>query len=206
MNTFAKILSTVFHPLLMITYGVSLTLLYTYLAIYPASLKAMLLGGAFICTAIIPGLFIILLKLSGSLSDLELTLRSERVLPYLTMIFSVLVFVFFVRRIQVPFWLIGLLLGTAASLMISMCINFYWKISIHGLGIGGLMGAVMGVARIHLLNASWLLIVLLLAAGLLATSRIILKKHSPMQTYAGICLGFICTFVASIFSYIFLLI
>lgn len=206
MRLFANIVSVLFHPLLMITYGMILALLYTYLAIYPMNLKLIIVGGAFVCTAVIPGLFILLLKFSGSVSDLELMNRRERVLPFLIMIFSVMVFVFFIRRMQVPFWLIGLLVGTALSLLLSMFINFYWKISVHGIGIGGLIGAVMGIARIHMINAYWLFIVLILAAGLVASSRIILNRHTPMQMYGGICLGFMCTFVASILSYLYLLI
>lgn len=206
MRIFANIISVIFHPLLMISYGIIMALLYTYLVIYPVNLKLIMLGGAFVCTAVIPALFILLLKFSGSVSDLELTNRRERALPFLVMIFSVLVFIVFIRRMQVPFWLIALLIGTAVSLLLSMCVNFYWKISVHGLGIGGLIGAVMGIARIHMINAPWAFIGLILAAGLVATSRIILKKHTPMQVYAGISLGFICTFVASLFSYIYLLI
>lgn len=206
MRLFANIVSILFHPLLMITYGMIMALLYTYLAIYPMNMKLIMLGGAFVCTAVIPGVFILLLRFSGSVSDLELTDRRERVLPFLVMIFSLLVFVFFIRRMQVPFWLIALLIGTAFSLLVSMCVNFYWKISIHGVGIGGLIGAVMGIARVHMINPFYLFIFLIFAAGLVATSRIILNKHTPMQVYGGICLGFICTFVASLFSYIYLLI
>lgn len=206
MKLFANTISILFHPLLMITYGMIMVLLYTYLAIYPASMKLIIIGGSFVCTTVIPGLFILLLKFSGSVSDLELTNKNERVLPYLTMIFSILVYIFFIRRMQVPFWLISLMIGAAIALFLAMLVNFYWKISVHGVGIGGLIGAVMGIARIHMVNASWLFILLIIAAGLVATSRIVLKKHTPMQMYAGICLGFICTFVASLFSYIYLLI
>lgn len=206
MKIFANIVSTVFHPLLMITYGMILTLFYTYLAIYPMKLKLIIVGGAFVCTTIIPGLFILLLRYSGSVSDLEVTDRRERVLPFLVMIFSIMVYVFFVRRVQVPFWLIGILVGVAFSLLVALLINFYWKISIHGLGIGGLLGGAMGIARIHMINAYWLFICLILIAGMVASARIILNKHTPMQMYGGICLGFICTFVASILSYLYLLI
>lgn len=206
MKIFANIISTLFHPLLMITYGIILSLLYTYLAIYPTNMKLIMVGGAFVCTAVIPGLFILLLKFSGSVSDLELSNRRERVLPFLIMIFSVLVYVFFVRRLQVPFWLTGLLIGVAFSLLLSLLINFYWKISVHGMGIGALLGAVMGISRIHMMNSYILFIILILIAGLVATARIILNKHTPMQMYGGICLGFICTFVASILSYLYLLI
>ncbi|MDD2436774.1 MAG: hypothetical protein PHG27_07675 [Massilibacteroides sp.] len=206
MKIFANVISILFHPLLMITYGMVMTLLYTYLSIYPLNMKLVMIGGAFVCTGLVPGLFILLLKLSGSVSDLEVTDRSERVLPFLVMIFSVLVFIFFIRRMQVPFWFVGILIGVVLSLLLSLVVNFYWKISIHGVGIGGLIGAVMGIARIHMVNASWLFMLLILIAGSLATARIILNKHTPMQMYAGICLGFICTFVTSIVSYIYLLI
>lgn len=37
---------------------------------------------------------------------------------------------------------------------------------------GGLLGGIMGVARIHLINPYWGFIIVLLAAGLVGTSRI----------------------------------
>ena len=46
-----------FHPLLMVTYGVVLALTFTYLAIYPPAMKLLLAGGAFLSTAVIPGAF-----------------------------------------------------------------------------------------------------------------------------------------------------
>ena len=107
---------------------------------------------------------------------------------------------------MIPFWFLSLLMGACVALLFSLCINFFWKISAHALGIGGLLGGIMGVARIHLINPYWGFIIILLAAGLVGTSRIFLKRHTPMQVYAGFCLGFICTFVASLLSYIYLFI
>jgi membrane-associated phospholipid phosphatase len=109
-------------------------------------------------------------------------------------------------KMMIPFWFLSLMMGACVALIISLCINFYWKISAHTLGIGGLLGGIMGVARIHLINPYWGFIIILLAAGLVGTSRIFLKRHTPMQVYAGFCLGFICTFVASLLSYIYLFI
>ena len=148
MRLFSNIISGMFHPLLMVTYGVILALSFTYLAIYPPTMKMFLVGGAFL----------------------------------------------------------SLLMGACVALLFSLCINFFWKISAHTLGIGGLLGGIMGVARIHLINPYWGFIIILLAAGLVGTSRIFLKRHTPMQVYAGFCLGFICTFVASFLSYIYLFI
>ena len=206
MRLFSNIISGMFHPLLMVTYGVVLALTFTYLAIYPPTMKLLLAGGTFLSTAVIPGAFIFMMVKSGAAVDLELSDRHERVVPYLIFITSIMVCAFYMYKMMLPFWFISLLLGACVALIMALLINFFWKISAHALGIGGLLGGIVGVARIHLINPYWGFIIILLAAGLVGTSRIFLKRHTPMQVYAGFCLGFICTFVASLMSYIYLFI
>lgn len=205
MRLFSNIISGMFHPLLMVTYGVVLALTFTYLAIYPPTMKLLLAGGTFLSTAVIPGAFIMMVK-NGAAVDLELSDRHERVVPYLIFITSIMVCAFYMYKMMLPFWFISLLLGACVALILALLINFFWKISAHAIGIGGLLGGIMGVARIHLINPYWAFIIVILIAGLVGTSRIFLKRHTPMQVYAGFCLGFICTFVASFLSYIYLFI
>lgn len=206
MKLFSNIISIVFHPLLMVTYGMVLALTFTYLAVYPPMMKVLLAGGAFLSTAIIPGLFIFLMVRNGAAVDLELSDRKERVVPYLIIITSILVCIFYMYKMRVPFWFLSLLMGSGFATLLALFINFFWKISAHTLGIGGLLGGIMGVARMHLINPYWAFIVVIIMAGLVGTSRIFLKRHTPMQVYAGFCLGFICTFVASLMSYLYLFI
>ena len=206
MRLFSTILSTLFHPLLMVTYGITFALMGTFLALYPLRMKLLIWGSAFLSTAVLPGLFIYLLTRTGAASDLELTKRKERALPYLIVISSVALCLYFLYRMMMPFWLFAILMGICVALLIALCINFFWKISAHMIGIGGLLGGLMGVARIHLINPYLLFIAVLLIAGLLGTSRIFLKRHTPLQVYAGFSLGFMCTFVASMMSYIYLFI
>ena len=206
MRLFSIILSTLFHPLLMVTYGITFALMGTFLALYPLRMKLLIWGSAFLSTAVLPGLFIYLLTRTGAASDLELTKRKERALPYLIVITSEALCLDFLYRMMMPFWLIAILMGICVALLIALCINFFWKISAHMIGIGGLLGGLMGVARIHLINPYLIFIAVLLIAGLLGTSRIFLKRHTPLQVYAGFSLGFMCTFVASMMSYIYLFI
>ena len=65
MKWFSNLISCLFHPLLMVTYGVVMALTLTFLAIYPLPLKLAIAAGTFICTAVIPGLFIYLLIRNG---------------------------------------------------------------------------------------------------------------------------------------------
>ncbi|MDR0748273.1 MAG: hypothetical protein LBF62_01720 [Tannerellaceae bacterium] len=203
MKLMANIASIIFHPLLMVTYGVLLSLNYTYLAIYPSTMKLYLAGGSFLCTTVIPGLLILLMIKGGSASDAELTDKRERTIPYLIFIASNMACLFYLFKMQMPFWLLSLFIGICVALFIALLINFAWKISAHAIGIGGLLGAVMGVAQIQMINPFRLFIIILLAGGLVCTSRILLEKHTPMQAYAGFGLGFICTFGASLTNFIY---
>jgi membrane-associated phospholipid phosphatase len=206
MKRFANIISIVFHPLLMVTYGMLLALNFTYLAIYPLALKLSLTGSIFFCTVAAPGSIITLMIKSGVTDDMELTNRRKRVIPYLLFIVSNVACLFYLYKMQLPFWILSMFMGVCVSLIAALCINFVWKISIHALGVGGLLGSIMGVARIQMTNPYELLILVVIIAGLVGTARIILEKHTPMQVYTGFLLGLICTFGASFTNYIYLLI
>ena len=115
MRLFSTILSTLFHPLLMVTYGITFALMGTFLALYPLRMKLLIWGSAFLSTAVLPGLFIYLLTRTGAASDLELTKRKERVLPYLIFVVSVALCLYFLYRMMMPFWLIALLTGVCMA-------------------------------------------------------------------------------------------
>ncbi len=201
MKLAANILSIIFHPLLMITYGVLLALTYTTLAIYPMQLKLWVLAGVFMMTAFVPALFIFLMIKIGKNGDYELTNRTDRTMPYLIYIASVIACVLYLSKMLMPVWVLSLVFGTAVAMLIAMCINFFWKISAHMIGIGGLLGGIMGISRVYLLNPYWAFIIVLLIAGLLGGARIQLKKHTPAQVYAGFGLGFISIYISSLLSY-----
>lgn len=206
MRLVANIVSFLFHPLLMVTYGMLLAISFTYLTVYPSTMKLIAVGGTFLSTALVPGLFIFLMVKSGAAMDIELSDRKERTVPYLIFITAILSCIFFLYKLLIPFWFLALLVGACIALFIALFINFYWKISAHTIGIGGLLGGIMGISDIYQLNPYGCFMFVILVAGLLGTSRIILKRHTPMQVYVGFCLGFICTFVISLMSYIYLFI
>lgn len=183
-----------------------LALSYTYLAIYPLSIRGLIMGGVFFSTAFVPGLFIFLMVKTGTAKDLELTDRRERTLPYIILITSNVACLFFLYKMMMPLWILGLLIAAILALVVSMCINFFWKISAHMLGIGGLLGGVMGISQVQMRDPQWLFIAGILAAGMLGVARIYLRKHTPLQVYAGFLLGFAFTFFASLLSYIYLFI
>lgn len=195
-----------FHPLLMVTYGIILALTFTYLAMFPMEIKLWIVCGVFLMTACIPAAFIFFMLKTGGASDADLTNRRERILPYLIFIGALLSTAYFLYKMMMPHWLFIQLIGASIALFIALLINFAWKISAHAIGIGGLVGGIMGVAQMQMTNPYVGLIIAVLAAGCVGTARLILKRHTPMQVYTGFCLGFICIFVSSLLSYIYLFI
>jgi len=206
MKRFANIVSTLFHPLLMVTYAVLLALGFTYLNIYPLVLKTYILLGAVLCTLILPGAMVVWLVKSGLAGDMELSERRERVLPYLLFITGNMFCFFYLYKMQMPWWVLSILLGACLSLFAALLVNFAWKISVHTLGLGCLLGAIMGVARIQSTNPYWLFIAVIIAAGLTGTARVLLRKHTTVQVFAGFFLGFACTFGTSFLNFIYLII
>ena len=86
--------------------------------------------------------------------------------------------------------IIVFVVGGGLLLFFAFLVNLRWKISIHMLGIGGLMGMAFGFAwifQLHMVNVLMLMAVL---AGALGTARLILKAHSPAQVYTGFMSGF----------------
>ncbi len=61
MTRLAKIISWIFHPLLMVTYGMVLALFNTYLLLLPLSMKLLLIGGVFFISALLPVMLILFL-------------------------------------------------------------------------------------------------------------------------------------------------
>ena len=206
MKLLAKIFSMAFHPLLMLTYGIALALFGSYLAIYPLKMKLLLISGVFSMTTLLPGAFIYLMVRYGQGVDFAMVNRKVRTLPYLLYISSIIVCSFFLLRMMLPFWLVVVFFAAAALMVITMCINFFWKISAHMIGIGGLMGAIMGYFKMYQLNPWILFIILFLLAGILGTSRLILERHTPAQVYTGFVLGFTGIYLSTILSYFFLFI
>ena len=159
MRRVANILSTLFHPLLMVTYGIVMALSFSYLAIFPMKLKLIMLSGVFLMTAVIPALFIYLMVKEKAGADWELSNRKYRTMPYLIYVGSVMAALFFLFKMMLPFWVLAQLFGAAVVMLIALCINFFWKISAHMIGIGGLLGGFPGfMHRTHIgdsLHSRW---------------------------------------------------
>ncbi len=187
----AKIISFLFHPLLMTIYGMLIIFSVPILTGYiPFTVKKILLIIILINNLLLPISLISYYKFRNIISSWFIEKRQERVLPLLTTSFFYSVTVYITFRFHIPV-LIKTLLMTSAFLAIAITvINCWWKISIHATGAGAITAFVLILSvEMHTPLILFLLVVIFID-GLLMSARLWLNSHTPAEVWTGFLLGF----------------
>ena len=214
MEQLSRVISWLFLPLFTPIYGLLLVFfipaqpksffLMDALYFYPIQVKWLYLLLFLVFIVLAPGLSLIVLKMNGSISSLALTDRTERTTPISIMIFYTLVLYLFILyqgdQIFAPKLLKGMALGGILSSLIAFFWNKYEKLSLHGIGMGALLGFVYAYF-IHLeVFQMWVLVLIVLAGGIALSARLYLKAHNLRQVFLGYLIGF-CTQFFTIIVY-----
>jgi hypothetical protein len=192
LDLFAVAVSGIFHPLLMPTLGTVLMLNIGGYMMYVLNpqVKLLIYGIVFLNTFIFPVIGSYWLLRKGFLTSFAMPTIQERRLPMLlTVIFYFFTF-YILKQAPLPPALYLMILGATLAVLLTLIITMVWKISTHMVGIGGMVGAVTGLSLKFGVNLQFLIILLLLCAGLTGFARLQLKAHSHSQVYAGFLLGF----------------
>lgn len=195
MNKLATLLSTLFHPLLMPTYGITIALYTSYMRIFGDRLLGIVIVGVLLTTCILPSLGIYILYKLGHISDFRLHERTERTIPYLINFACYVACYLYLYRFGIPGWIIAFIAGAIVALIISLFINRYWKISAHMVAAGSMVTLVFLMSFYGLMLTPYILplqIASVLLAGAIGSSRILLKRHTLGQVGAGFALGILC--------------
>jgi membrane-associated phospholipid phosphatase len=140
----------------------------------------------FLSSTIAPILLISGLKKIGRISDYNITFREQRFLPLLVLIAVNALGYEFMKQLNPPRLLTGILLFNAVNTVFILLVTLQWKISIHLFTFSSSIGLLfMQFGTVSL----WLL----LLVPLLMWSRIVLKAHNFMQTLVGALVGFVLT-------------
>ncbi|HCC85056.1 MAG TPA: hypothetical protein DEQ06_00415, partial [Porphyromonadaceae bacterium] len=99
-------------------------------------------------------------------------------------------------RMGMPTWFLMIMAASVAIMVIAILITLTWKISAHMFGVGGLIGGAMAVSYfVEQSNPYYMFMGLFIIAGLVGTSRLILRRHTLYQVIAGFLLGFLVSFL-----------
>jgi len=181
----AKTISIIFHPMIF-SLLVFTIIIFNNSVIHPQSFT--ILFTCFIFSNLLPITTLFLLQKKGVISDLDASIKEERIMPlYLGVLFAILGYA--LLHIQGASLLVkGLMFCTITNTIVIIIITRYWKISIHAMGISGLLS----VLWIHNKEYPFIMFIILL---LVAYSRVILNAHSIAQVTIGSILGLFLTLI-----------
>jgi membrane-associated phospholipid phosphatase len=189
-QSIAKIISGIFNPLLMPTYGI--LILFTsdsYFSMLPYEAKKVVFIIVFISSCLLPLAFLPLFLYQNLIRNFEMQTNRERIVPFATIGLLYLMGYFLLLQMEVPDTIANVLLGGAFAIFINLLITLKWKISAHMTGIGALTGALLVFSYTLKSDLIIYLAAAFIVAGLVGTSRLLLKYHTPAQIYAGFGLG-----------------
>lgn len=194
-----KIVSYIFHPLLLPTYG-TLLFLWANPNIAPSvpendgeiiRTPMHVLVSIFVNTFVMPAVAVLMMKALGFIKSLDMEDKQERIIPFIaTMIFYIWAFMAVKNHFDFMPKIFGVfVLGTLISVFASFFINLFVKLSIHMVGVAGLLTGTMMMMMSSERSLLTAFIVIILINGLVATSRLYLKAHTIKEVYIGFLIG-----------------
>jgi len=187
----ARIFSVLLNPMLILTYMfILLFSMNSYFSlIIPLKIKYLILGLVFLTSFLIPVFLLIVFKRMGLVNSLSLQSSEDRTYPFLVTLVFYFITYYMLKQIQIHSIYHIVALGASILVGVAMLINFIFKISIHMTAMGGAVGAFLALSLIYQMDIPWLIIMIIICAGIVGTSRLILRAHKAQEVYAGFLLG-----------------
>lgn len=195
----ARLLSMLFTPFYLPIVGITLLFLFSYLNMFPWSYKIQVLLMVYVFTIMLPTLLIHVYRRYQGWNLIELGHREKRMIPYVLSIISYFTCVYVMERLHMPHFMGSIIVAALAVQIVCALINVWWKISTHTAAIGGVAGSLFAFSYYLGFNPVWWLCLVIIVAGMVGSSRMILRQHSLSQVVGGFAVGFICATLAILF-------
>jgi len=185
-----QLISILLHPMFMPLLALHLTLLVLPSLAFTLSQNLLLIYGILVfSTMVLPLASIFWLMRKGKVSSLEMSNHKERPLPLFKAVIWMSFGYYLLQNLlfYTPI-LKAELLGAIIIILIAAIVSKFWKISLHLLGIGGVVGVFIALQIMHG-DFLYLILLFILLSGLLGVARIKQKAHNYTQVYAGFLVG-----------------
>lgn len=147
-------------------------------------------------TFVIPLAILLVMRYNKVILSLKMEDRKDRVFPFsmISLLYMVTAYAFYVKD-WMDYKLIFILFIITICLILLTSISFFWKISAHMLGVGGLLGIILAYSLILSgFNLLYPVLGAIILTGAVGTARLYLNAHTPSQVWAGFLLGFLVCF------------
>lgn len=195
---FYKTVSHLFHPIVFPIIGTILYFIFLPRHINSRSERSLILT-VFITTYLLPMLFVYLLKKMKMIGSYDMETTEERKFPLLFL--TILSYLLGIRlyRTHIVEELSVFYFGMTLTLLIAYFLLYArFKISLHAIGIGGLIGFLGVLSYTYQLNLIVILAFLFIIAGTILTSRLKLKAHEEKEVYLGFFIGLLMQIIACV--------
>jgi membrane-associated phospholipid phosphatase len=195
----AKFFSYVFHPLFIPLFG--FLVVFSKLPgaeHYPLKLWYVIMGIVMVSAVVLPAAFVGLMAATRNINS-DLMHHRDRILPYIFSAFSLYLGAQVMGKLPVPGLFRLFMLAASLLLILLFLVTIFWKISGHAAAIGGLTGLLLAIAFRYGLNAQLEIVLAIVVSGLVGSSRLWLKKHTPLQVYLGYTLGVLVIYLTVYF-------
>ena len=198
-RSLAKLISFVFHPLfvgvMMAAYLIFVHPL--YFVGFSEKEKMLKLLAVIKNNVFFPLLVVALLRALGFNKSVLLKTQKERIVPYLASItFFFWTYYVFKNQPETPRVIVYMCRGMFFASSVALVLNNYYKISMHGIGVGGIIGLMALTLVDGTLYSGIPFMVAIFVTGLVVTARKIVSDHQWFDIITGFLLGFLCQFVA----------
>jgi hypothetical protein len=198
---FAHLFSFIFHPLFVPFYVVAFLICYhpSYFSGFSDNTKLNLLLTTALNTVFFPAFAVLLMKGLGFIKSVFLHTRQDRIGPYL----SSMIFYFWTARIffkfqpELPSVLASFMTGIFLTTVVGLLSNIYYKISMHAMGWGGVIGIFLLIMTGNTMLMTWPLSIAFLITGMVCSSRFLISDHTQKETYLGLLAGVLCQLAAA---------
>ena len=189
----AKVISAVFTPFSIPFLAFLVLFIFSYLRIMPLQYKLIVLGVVYCFTILMPTLTIFIFRKINGFSPEDLVERKKRYVPFILTITSYIFCLFMMHRLNIPWYMTGIILSALVMMIICIVVNLKWKLSEHMAGAGAVIGGLVAFSALFGYNPIWWLCLFILVAGVLGTARIILQHHTLGEVMGGFAVGLVCS-------------
>lgn len=189
----AKVISAIFTPFSIPFLAFLILFVFSYLRIMPLQYKLIVLGVVYCFTILMPTLTIFLFRKINGFSPDDLAERKRRYVPFILTITSYVFCLLMMHRLNIPWYMTGIILAALVMMIICVVVNLKWKLSEHMAGAGAVIGGLVAFSDLFGYNPVWWLCVFILVSGILGTARIILQHHTAGEVMGGFAVGLICS-------------
>jgi hypothetical protein len=185
------VISTLFHPVFInIASLLLLFVLFPSLAAMSYQAKSTIISVIVSLTVIIPLVLVGLLKITNSISSIQMEDKKDRKWPYIATAMGYIFSFYLLQKVGVSSLLLKYLLAGIGTVISISVINIFWKISVHMASIGAMLGLLVIANFTNYIDLRLMIAGIVLIAGIVASARLFANAHNISQIISGFALGF----------------